>query len=136
MDINQFSPLVERVYRLKNPKKNFLCPLCGTQRYFLYSSNLSFKHYIQIIFTSLFLGLILFPLFEWKSAAVIFLVWGAFEAGLKMVHRKEIPCPHCGFDVTWYKKDVRIAKKMVENFWQAQQKAENTQQQDSQEAYS
>ena len=38
-----------------------------------------------------------------------------------MSYRKEIPCPHCGFDASWYKKDVKIARRLVKEFWDKQE---------------
>ena len=55
------------------------------------------------------------------KAKVVFLffpVWLAFELGNKLLYRKELPCPYCGFDPSWYRRDVTVAKKMVQNFWQ------------------
>jgi len=46
-------------------------------------------------------------------------VWAAFEAIYKIFFRKEIPCPHCGFDATWYKKDVKVSRRLVEEFWES-----------------
>ena len=74
--------------------------------------------YAQILAITLFVGLISFPIFGWKSVFFIFLVWPIFEGVLKTMRRMETPCPHCGFDATWYKRDVRVAKKKVEDFWQ------------------
>lgn len=34
-----------------------------------------------------------------------------------MNYRKEIPCPHCGFDASWYKKDVKVARRLVAAYW-------------------
>jgi ribosomal protein L37E len=48
---------------------------------------------------------------------LFFFFWAIGECIRKILHRKEIPCPHCGFDMTWYRRDVRIAKKIVEDFW-------------------
>ena len=30
---------------------------------------------------------------------------------------KQISCPHCGFDATWYKRDVKVARQLVKDFW-------------------
>lgn len=59
----------------------------------------------------------LWPLMGVKSFFVFFIVWGIFEAALRVVFKKEIPCPHCGFDATWYKKDVKVARDKVKVFW-------------------
>lgn len=59
----------------------------------------------------------LYPLMELKGIFSFFVVWGAFEAALRVNFRKEVPCPHCGFDASWYKKDVKVARQKVDEFW-------------------
>ena len=61
--------------------------------------------------------LILFPVMEFISFASFFAVWGTFELFQRCRFRKEIPCPYCGFDASWYKRDVKIARKIVGEFW-------------------
>lgn len=46
-----------------------------------------------------------------------FVYLAAFEWVRRANYRKEIPCPHCGFDASWYKKDVKVARKLVANYW-------------------
>jgi hypothetical protein len=53
----------------------------------------------------------------YKGALSFFIFWGFFEFFNKSFFRKEIPCPDCGFDATWYKRDVRVAKKLVSTYW-------------------
>lgn len=114
---NKIGPLVERVYQVKKPVMNFFCPLCRTERALIYKSKLEFKNYIHIILISTVLGLALYPLMEWKAGFNFFVVWATYEMANKFLFRKNIPCPHCGFDATWYKRDVRVARKMVANYW-------------------
>jgi ribosomal protein L37E len=47
-----------------------------------------------------------------------FLYWACFEAGRRIFFSREIPCPHCGFDASWYKRDVKVARRKVDEFWQ------------------
>ena len=61
--------------------------------------------------------LLTFPFWGFRSAIVIPIVWGLFEGIHKLQFRKEIPCPYCGFDATWYKRDVKMARKAVKEFW-------------------
>lgn len=109
-----------RVLKVKNAVVNFICPLCSAQRGLRYSSRLSFKHYLHITMISVVLSLLLFPLMGLKSMFMVFGVWAIYETVYKSLYRKEIPCPHCGFDATWYKRDVRVAKRLVEQFWAEQ----------------
>lgn len=62
---------------------------------------------------------ILYPFISFSGIFSFFLYWAGFEATLRLTFKKEIPCPHCGFDASWYKKDVRIAKAKVKEFWRA-----------------
>lgn len=44
-------------------------------------------------------------------------LWIAFEVVNKILYRKGIPCPYCGFDATWYRRDVKIAHQKVRDYW-------------------
>lgn len=52
-----------------------------------------------------------------KVVFIFFLILAAFEMINKHLYRKEIPCPYCGFDATWYRRDVKVARQKVENFF-------------------
>ncbi|MBF0362635.1 MAG: hypothetical protein HQK49_16565 [Oligoflexia bacterium] len=123
-----------RTYKLKNPSLEFYCPLCSQKRYVKYRSKLSNKNYLQLSVASLFAVSVLFPYVKQKSMdytliiVFVFAMWCCYEMIIKLFHRKELPCPHCGFDMTWYRRDVRMAKKLVKDFWQNK----NSQQQQDQ----
>lgn len=112
-----WQPLEYRTYKHKNPKMEFFCPLCGTKRAFHSTPRLSVKNYFQLTLSSVLAGAALYPLMGIRSYFVFFIFWALFEAGVRMNFRKEIPCPHCGFDASWYKKDVKIARRIVQQFW-------------------
>lgn len=38
----------------------------------------------------------------------------------KILYRRELPCPHCGFDPTWYKKDIKLARRKIAEFFEKQ----------------
>lgn len=117
----------------KTPYTNYYCPLCRAERKFRYKSKLSVMNYVQIIFLSVLIGYLLFPVMKAKVVFMFFIVWMLFETINKFLFRKEIPCPDCGFDATWYKKDVKVARKKVEDFWkqiEAQKRAAEVQQQE------
>ena len=109
----------KRFYKVKNPKKNFLCALCSAPRQLKYSKNLTATNYFQIIVLSSFLSWAFFPIMGVKSVCLVFPVWMLVELGNKMLYRKGIPCPYCGFDATWYRRDVTVANKMVKDFWKS-----------------
>ncbi len=103
--------------KFMNTKKEIFCPLCKTQRTMRYSSSLSVLNYMQIILISSALNYFLWPVFREKSFITLFIVWPMFETFYKTLYRKEIACPECGFDATWYKRDVKVAKRLVQDFW-------------------
>ena len=107
----------KRTYRLKDPALEFICPLCGTPRAFQLRPRLSKKNYLQMVLTSMVLVLATFPLMEFMSFIFFFIVWAIFEGSVRVLFRKEVPCPHCGFDASWYHRDVKVAKRMVQEFW-------------------
>jgi hypothetical protein len=105
-------------YKKKSSLRTCYCPLCKVERKFRYQSKLSAFNYLQVVFISGTLGYLLFPLMKAKVVFMGFIVWMAFETLNKILFRKEIPCPDCGFDATWYRKDVKVARRKVAEYWQ------------------
>jgi hypothetical protein len=62
-------------------------------------------------------GALLFPFMGLKCFFIFFVFWAAFELSVRTDYKKQVPCPHCGFDATWYKKDVKVARQLVKDFW-------------------
>ncbi len=112
----------KRRYRLKKSSVDFFCPLCRTPRQLGLSSRLNKLSKIQILLFSAVLMLLFYPLMQERSVVLVFFVWILVEGIQKMLFRKDLPCPHCGFDATWYRKDVRVAKRLVKDFWQKNQR--------------
>jgi hypothetical protein len=110
-------PLVKRTYKYKSPAKEFFCPLCRTERAITISPRLTKKHYVQVLLTSIIFGSMLFPLMGMKCFFIFFVLLAFFELSIRTDFKKQVPCPHCGFDATWYKKDVRVARQVVKDFW-------------------
>jgi hypothetical protein len=116
--VSKINPLqTGRFYKVKNPKKSFICALCSAPRQMKYSKNLEGKNFLQIIVLSTFLSWAFFPLMGVKSLSLLFPVWMFVEMVNKMLYRKDIPCPYCGFDATWYRRDVNVANTKVKTFW-------------------
>lgn len=63
----------------------------------------------------------LFPFFGVESGVIFFAIWGVFELAIRSDFKKQVACPHCGFDATWYKKDVKVARQKVAEFWAQKQ---------------
>ena len=110
-------PLVSRVYKYKNQASTFFCPLCRSERGISISPRLTKKNYLQMLLTSIVLGSMLFPLVGAKCFVVFFVVLGVFELAIRSDYKKQIACPHCGFDAAWYKRDVKVARQIVKDFW-------------------
>ncbi len=77
----------------------------------------STRNYVQLILTSLVSCMILYPFLGVRSFISFFFIWAIFELAVRSDFKKQVPCPHCGFDATWYKKDVKVAKQKVKEFW-------------------
>ena len=117
-----------RPYKLKNAVLEFLCPLCGVERGISVHYKLTKSNYFQILILSSILFLAGFP-FIGLGGFIFFPIIGiSFEFVRRVVFRKEIPCPHCGFDAVWYKKDVPKAKQLVHEFWDKNKEDKNSSQ--------
>lgn len=111
------NPLDPRPYKYKKAAFNFFCPLCRTERAMSASHRLTLKNYIQISLITIVISSCLYPFMQLRGLFSFFIIWALFEGTRRVLFRKEVPCPHCGFDAGWYKKDVKVARKKVEEFW-------------------
>ena len=118
---NQFNPLERRPFRFKNAVHKFFCPLCRSERAISCSHRMSGQNYLQLALSSAVVSMALYPFMGLRSLFSFFVLWAGFELTIRYLFRKEIPCPYCGFDASWYKKDVKVARKLVDEFWQAQE---------------
>jgi len=125
MERKKLTPLESRVYKYKNKNRNFFCPLCRTERNVTVNPKLTKKNVIQIALTTAIVGSALFPVFGVESYFVFFAIWGAFELAIRSDYKKQIACPHCGFDATLYKRNVKDARQKVAEFWE-QKKSNNS----------
>jgi hypothetical protein len=102
--------------KTKRKFQECFCALCSTPRRLKYSRNLSQIHYLQILMVTSLLTYGTYSWFGFKGAMTLPVVWIIFETIHKALYRKELSCPFCGFDPTWYKKDIKLARKRVEDF--------------------
>jgi hypothetical protein len=102
--------------RLKKTKTECYCALCRSPRVLRYSRHLQKHHYLQILVLTIGLTAATYTHFEWRGMMALPLVWALFESIHKSLYRKDLKCPFCGFDPTWYKKDVKLARRKVEEF--------------------
>lgn len=100
----------------QNEKTECFCAHCRSPRVIRYSRRLMVRHYFQI----LTLGFVFTAAtYDWLGVKGVFalpLIWIIFETTHKALYRKDLKCPFCGFDPTWYKKDVKLARLRVEEF--------------------
>lgn len=100
----------------------FFCPLCGVKRRMTCRLGLSGKNYGGIALSSVILILLLYyPLMKIHSFFVFFIIffviWAMVELAKRLRFKRDIPCPHCGFDASWYKRDIKVARRLVKEFW-------------------
>ena len=112
------APFQTRTLRYKNPAMRFFCPLCSTERAMQADPHMSLKNYLQVGIISVVLMALTWSFMGPRSVFWFFPVWACFEVAFSLNFRKEVPCPHCGFDAGWYKKDVKVARQLVDEFWQ------------------
>jgi 5-bromo-4-chloroindolyl phosphate hydrolysis protein len=62
------------------------------------------------------LVLALWPFWGEKSFALFVLPFIFGELIHKFWYRKDLVCPHCGFDAAWYLKDIKMARKKISRF--------------------
>ena len=118
--------LETRPFRFKNPLLNFYCPLCRSERALTSTYRLDPRHYLQIILLTLVTLPLLFPLMAWRGLLIFFLYWPVYEFARRAVYRHQVPCPYCGFDAIWYKRDVKVAREGVRRFWQNAKQAQSS----------
>lgn len=116
-----WQPLENRPYRYKKAAMHFFCPLCRTERVITNGHRLSAMNYIQIVLVTGFITALSFPWAGLKGLFAFFPVWLGFEMVRRALFSREVPCPHCGFDASWYKRDVKVARQRVAEFWAERQ---------------
>lgn len=104
----------------KPVKKEFFCALCRTPREMKNTPELTHFNYLQILFISLVFAGLTYSWIGFKGILIAIPLWASFEFIKKSLYRKELSCPHCGFDPTWYRRDVKMARTKVANFFEAQ----------------
>ncbi len=101
---------------MKKTIRECFCALCSTPRKLRYSRHLSSLHYFQILILTVSFMALTFSWLGWKGFMSLPMIWVLFEGIHKSLYRKDLKCPFCGFDPTWYKKDVKLAREKVEEF--------------------
>jgi hypothetical protein len=113
----KLSPLERRTFKVKKPTLDFYCALCRTPRQLSTSFRTTIKNYLQIILLTIMTTAICYPIMNFRGVFSFFVFLAGFELVRRANYRKEIPCPHCGFDASWYKKDVKVARRLVADYW-------------------
>lgn len=107
----------KRFFRIKNPKKEFFCALCRAPRQLFYTRTLNLKHYLQVFLFWLTMSAFLYPVMGMNVIYLFVVILTVVEFCNKLLYRRELKCPYCGFDAAWYRRDVKKAKELVVNFW-------------------
>jgi hypothetical protein len=97
-------------------KTECFCALCSSKRTLRYSRHLQGRHYLQMVVLVIGISAASFPYFHLKGLFTLPLIWAIFESIHKSLYRRDLKCPYCGFDPTWYKKDINLARRKVEDF--------------------
>ena len=111
------APLESRTFRCKIPAVEFFCPLCRSERAINIHYKLKASHYVRIGVVSVSFSFFLWPFIGKASLFSLFFIWAIYEGTLRILWRKEIPCPYCGFDASYYKTDIKMAQEKVKAFW-------------------
>ena len=105
-----------KFYKVKNPKKKFFCALCKSPRELRYQRTLSSRNHFQLTVLIVCLAWPSYEMLGPRSLFVLPIVYMIAEVANKILYRKNLPCPFCGFDATWYRRDVTVARKKVLDF--------------------
>jgi hypothetical protein len=100
----------------QNEKTECFCALCRSPRVIRYSRRLMVRHYFQILTIAFVFTVATHSWWAWNGVFALPIIWIMFESIHKTLYRKDLKCPYCGFDPTWYKKDVKLARRKVEEF--------------------
>ena len=110
MSMPKIRPLENRPFRFKQARAKFHCPLCASERYLCSHHLLDVRQYLQIVVLTGLFTYFLFDVVAWRGLSMVFVFWGAYEAVNRLLYRSEIACPYCGFDASWYGRDVKVAR--------------------------
>lgn len=100
----------------KNQKTECFCAHCRSPRILRYSRRLQGRHFGQILTLGFVFTAATYNWFGFNGIYALPVIWAIFETSHKALYRKDLKCPFCGFDPTWYKKDVKLARLRVEEF--------------------
>lgn len=104
----------------------FYCPLCRKPRASQIRPEVgTLKHFLQVGILTAVVTLALYPWFDWKGVVSFLPLWVIFEVSYRSKVRQSLKCLNCGFDPVLYLKDVGLARKEVESFWQEKLKTQD-----------
>lgn len=105
-----------KFFKVKDPTREFYCALCRAPRALRYERRLTTANYLQVVMITITITAATYTTIGLRGLSSFFIIWLFFETSRKMLYRKDLPCSYCGFDPTWYRRDVRVARKKVEEF--------------------
>jgi hypothetical protein len=76
-----------------------------------------FEH-LQILIGSVTVSALLYPFMGPASFFAYFFILVTVESVKKLIYRKEVVCPYCGFDPVLYTKDIKKARLKIQDHLQ------------------
>jgi len=110
----EYRPISTEIIQAKSRKQMVYCALCSHPRQqWVSSPHLSTRHHLQIIILAVFLGWSLFSIIGEVAYFLYPFCWMIVDFSRKIIFRKDMICPECGFDAVHYVRDVRKARGLV-----------------------
>lgn len=96
----------------------YYCPFCGVSRALKMAPRPGWRHFGQVLLTTLVFTAALWPFFGGAGLFLLLPFWILFEALYRLKVRAELQCEQCGFDPTLFLADAERAKAEMKVFWE------------------
>jgi DNA-directed RNA polymerase subunit RPC12/RpoP len=107
----------KRIYRSRKATITYFCALCRAERFSKVVPRLSALNFLQIILLTGIFTALSFPLAQWSGLVSFFVFWATLEGVKRHWFKRDLSCPHCGFNALKYRKDVGACREEVKAFW-------------------
>jgi len=96
----------------------YYCPFCGVSRALKMAPRPGWKHFGQILLTTLVFTAGLWPVLGGAGLFLVLPFWILFEVLYRLKVRTELQCEQCGFDPTLFLANAERAKAEMKVFWE------------------
>jgi hypothetical protein len=96
----------------------YYCPFCSVSRALRMAPRPGWKHFGQILLTTLVFTAALWPVLGGAGLFLLLPFWILFEVFYRLKVRAELQCEYCGFDPTLFLADAERAKAEMKAFWE------------------